>query len=246
MREETKLKTTQRHMALTSPPCVLPVSVPQYPRHSHLQVRIWKRGDLQESDRAGIRTQQWLVSSLALSLLHPTDLSSASPIQTNKAEACNKETSILLLQLWEPTGLMFYPWVRLIPPPPTISGFMQCKVTHSSIWYRGRSFSYDSSLAAVTIVGFILAHHSGNKSSFKKKALNEACKSNAAESKSAFLSQLHCSEMFYMPQLLTVLPLRYDISKGRQSNIWRENTSKNGHIWEVNPLHIQIPGSCPG
>lgn len=89
--------------------------------------------------------------------------------QTNKAEVCNKEPSILLLQLREPTGLMFYQWVRLIPPPPTISGFIQAKATHSSIWYRGRSFSYDSSLAAVTIVGFILAHHFGNKSSLKKK-----------------------------------------------------------------------------
>lgn len=84
--------------------------------------------------------------------------------QANKAEVCNKEPSILLLQLREPTGLMFYQWVRLIPPPPTISGFIQGKATLSSIWYRGRSFGYDSSLAAVTIIGFILAHHFENKS----------------------------------------------------------------------------------
>lgn len=121
-----------------------------------------------QGDRAGMRTQRQLLSNLALSLLHPTDLSSASPMQTNKAEVCNKDPSIPLLQLWEPTGLMFYPWVRLVPPSPTIRGFIQGKVAHSSIWYGGRSFSYDSSLARVTVVGFILAHHFRNKSSFQK------------------------------------------------------------------------------
>lgn len=47
--------------------------------------------------------------------------------------------------------------------------------------------------------------------------------------------------MFYQPRLLTTFPLRQDISKGRRSNIRRENISKSGRIWEVKNHACPIP-----
>lgn len=121
-----------------------------------------KESDLPGGDRAGIRAQQGLVCNPALDRLHPTDLSSAPPMhRPTKQKAATKSHLFCSCSCKSQLDRSLTSESDLSLLHPRYLALDSAKQHTFDI--GGRSFSYKSSLAAVTIVGFILAHHFRNQ-----------------------------------------------------------------------------------